>query len=183
MSTPCRCRGRAPARSCARPPELAGVQLTLDQQDFKLVAQAIRAEADGRKLVRELNKDLKAAAAPAVVAAKASIMAMPTQDAKYGDMRQAIASKVTVKVSNASGKSAGVNISLPRTGYPRGFANAPRRFNAPSFRHPVFGSATWVSQTGKPGWFTAASEGKDKYVAAIREALERMAERIAARHQ
>lgn len=158
-----------------------GVHLTVEQQDLQRVVASIKAEADGKALRRELNRELKAIAQPSAEEAKRAILAMPSQDARFGDLRQSIAQATKVSVT-AVGRNTGVSIFAAPGKYPREFKQAPRRFDAKKFRHRVFGRDQWVDQVGSPGWFDKVKEHKAEYAKAIGKALEEMAARIAARH-
>lgn len=160
---------------------MPGVVLSIDQQAMQRVYSALKLESDGKDLRRDLTRELKLAIAPARVEAKAAIMAMPSADVRYGDMRQSISSHVKVSVRTA-GRNTGVAVVANKGGYPRGFNNASAQFNRAGWRHPVFGSTgNWVTQVGDPGWFDRIIKNKSEYIEAVRTALVAMAERIAAR--
>lgn len=160
----------------------SGVRLTVEQQDMQQVIASIKAEADGRKLRRELGKELRAIAEPALEEARHAILAMPSQDARFGDMRQSIAQATKIRITTV-GRNTGVSIAAPAGKYPRGFKQAPRRFNAPKFRHKIFGHEIWVDQVGAPGWFDQVRKHGPEYRKAVVKSLDRMAERIAARQR
>lgn len=155
------------------------MEITVEQKGLTATLAALKAEDNGKALRSQLNKDLRAAVMPAVAEARSAILAMPVKDAT-GGMREAIAAAIKVGV-RATGKQAGVQVSLPRNKYPRGFKNAPRKFNAQGFRHPVFGTGTWVTQTGDPGWFTKSmltseAAARDAIIAALTAMAARIAE-------
>lgn len=160
---------------------MSGVILTIDQRAMQAVYSALKLESDGKDLRRDLTRELKAAIVPAQIQAKSAIMAMPSSDVRYGDMRQSISQHVKVSV-RTTGRNTGVAVVANKGGYPRGFNNAAAQFNRAGWRHPVFGnSANWQSQVGDPGWFDQIIKNKEEYVAAVQEALVQMANRIAAR--
>lgn len=160
---------------------MAGVVLTIDQKSMQAVYAALKQEADGATLKRDLTRELKLAIAPARDQAKAAIMAMPSTDVRYGDMRSSISSHVKVSV-RTTGRNTGVAVVANKGGYPRGFNNAAAQFNRSGWRHPVFGNtANWATQVGDPGWFDQIIKEKAEYLEAVQTCLVEMANRIAAR--
>ena len=125
-------------------------------------------------LKRELRRALKDAGNVAADAARASILAMPATQVGTPPLRQAVANSVTVRVGLAT--TIQVSIVAEPNKMPPGMGNMPKRLNQATFNHPVYGSKlgeqasallkkaggkggghgrawTWVTQTGKPGWF------------------------------
>lgn len=148
------------------------VGVSADQRALLAVRDLLKEAENGRRLQRVLNVQLKDAAQPIVQDVKAAILAMPSKAAHQESMRSAIAAATTVKTSY-SGRSTGVAIGVGRN-MPRGFRMAGKRFNARSFRHPVFGTSMWVDQVGRVGWFDSHTmdhdaEAREKVVAAINE--------------
>lgn len=164
-----------------------GMVLDVDQKAFVRVAGQLRREADGKELRKELMKTTKAALQPAVSELRGAILAMPSSgDPRKGPpLRQTIAARVRVEV-RLSGKTPGARIKVRKTPSLRGFANAPMRTNRRAgWRHPVFSEdrmGSWVSQTGKPGWFDdTLKPNQEKYRRAVLAAVEEMARRVASR--
>lgn len=176
------------------------IYTSVSSSDLADLAVAIRYEDDGKTMLRDLRRGLKAAAKPAETAAKSSIMSMPSTGlrGKGGSMRRAIAKEI--KTATTLGKhSAGVKVKVARKEL-RGFTNPAKRFNSPKgWRHPVLpfrkvGSGegattqalprdqwTWVAQhSRKPGWFDDAVRSKRAgYEEAVRKAMNDAADRIA----
>lgn len=148
------------------------VRLSLDQRSLIAVHDLLKEAENGRRLQRVLNVQLKDAAQPIVTDVKAAILAMPSTATHQESIRSAIAQATTVKTSY-SGRSTGVAIGVGRN-MPRNFKMAGKRFNARSFRHPVFGTNMWVDQVGRVGWFDSHTmahdaEAREKVIAAINE--------------
>lgn len=157
------------------------VALTIDQRALQAVVSALKSEEDGKSLRTQLNRTLKAALLPAKAEASSAIQGMPVKGDSDGSMRAAISSSLAISVRN-TGKATGVSLSAPRGKYPRGFTQAPRRFNADAFRRQVYGNGTWVEQTGAPGWFDKSVQAhSSEYTEAVEETLVSMASRIIAR--
>lgn len=162
---------------------MTGLRLTVEQVNLQQVREALKSVENGRTLQRVLNVQLKAAADPIVTDMKRAINNAPLRAAvrqtsttmatcAVQPLRAAIADATKAKVSYA-GKSTGVSIGVGRD-MPRGFKMAGKRFNAPSFRHPVYGRGGWAAQIGAPGWFDNntlknEAEARGKVLAAIAE--------------
>lgn len=154
------------------------VTLNVDQVNLQKVRDVLKDTTNGKALQRVLNAQLKAAAAPIVEDTRHVVLAAPSRAVHAQPIRQAIADAVKTTVSY-SGRSTGVNIGVGRN-MPRGFKMAGKRFNQPSFRHPVRGGARWVDQTGAPGWFdyhtmTHENEAREHIIEAINEWADALA--------
>jgi hypothetical protein len=171
----------------------SGIELTIDQKQMQALAVRLSAEEDGKKLRLQLARDLRAAIAPAVSQIKDAAQSIPRTSSglahnldKKSDSQAlgaAIAARIGTQV-RFSGRSTGVSVKARKKGMPRGFALAAKRFNARApFRHMVFGDPdVWVEQRGIPGYFDKPlHEGRIVYRAAIRQAMQAMADRIAKR--
>lgn len=163
------------------PPFSLGVET---HEGLAALVRAIRAEEDGKPLRKELARNMRNALRPAAAEAKSSIMAMssaglPTAPA----LRSSVAKKIRPEVK-LGGRWSGARVKAFKTKNIRNFPNAPKRLNrAGGWRHPVFGSReVWVQQHGKVDWFDHAFQGREsEYRAAVEQAMEDMARRIADR--
>lgn len=134
---------------------MPGYDLTIEQRGLAELGRALRREADGKAMRRDLIRELRKPTAPAVAEIKAGVMSMPATGlpAAGEPLRAAVARKVRTEVK-LSGYAVGVRVKASKTPALRGFRNAPKRLNSPKgWRHPVYGSAAWVSQRGQPGYF------------------------------
>lgn len=168
----------APSRRSSNAP----FELDIDARNLADLAQVLKGEADGKELRKQLGKDLRAAAQPLVTDLRAAIRATPSSGPPHGaPLRQAIAAGINSQV-RYTGPRTGVSVRVRRPTL-RGFSGAPRRFNQPSFRHPVFGdTSTWVTQVGAPLWFDAVMDRhRDDAKTAVLAAIDAMADQIAAR--
>jgi hypothetical protein len=158
-----------------------GLGVTTD--DLARVGRLLRAESDGKELRKQLVKELKGAAEPAVGAARSAVMTIPGGGAARPALRPAIAKKIRPEVK-LSGRWTGIRIKAKKTPALRNFPNAPKRTQkSGGWKHRVFGSdRVWVIQHGKPDWFDGAMQGHaDDYKRAVREVLDRYAADLAAR--
>lgn len=165
----------------AGPPFALGVET---HQGLAALVRAIRAEEDGKELRKELAKNLRAALRPGAAEAKSSIMGMSSGGLRTAPaLRSSIARKIRPEVK-LGGRWSGARVKAFKTRNVRNFPNAPKRTNrASGWRHPVFGNReVWVDQTGKIDWFDDSFQGREgEYLAAVNEAMENMARRIASR--
>jgi len=159
-------------------------RVEVDERDLVLLVAALRDEADGRQLNRDLVAELRAIAEPAAAAARGAILSMGVSGLHHAEpgLRSSVAehTKVVVRVS---GRHPSVGIRVSKVGMPRGFSNAPKRLNAASgWRHQVFGQDVWVSQRGRPGWFDdTIARFKPAAERGAQRAMDSMAERISVR--
>lgn len=155
---------------------------TVEQEAMKAVAKALRGEADGKQLRKDLVAEIKQGLLPLREVVRGSILAMPGGLPHEGQpLRQTVAEKVVIEV-RTGGRATGAGIKAKRKGMPRGFEHAPRRLNANKFRHPVFGGEVWVDQIGKPRWFDdPIRQHRGEYRKVVAATLAAMARRIAAR--
>ncbi|MFD6024561.1 hypothetical protein [Streptomyces griseoluteus] len=163
------------------PPFQLGVET---HEGLAALVAAIRREADGKQLRKELARNLRDVLKPAAAEAKSGIMAMssaglPTAPA----LRSTIARRIRPEVK-LGGRWSGARVKAFKTKNLRGFPNAPKRTNrAGGWRHPVWGNReVWIQQHGKIDWFDHAFAGREgHYKAAVEAAMENMARRIADR--
>lgn len=146
------------------------------------LGKAMRAEADGKQLRKDLAKELKTIIAPIVGDAKGAATGMQTGGLEHDGepLRSAIARRIVGEV-RFSGRATGIRIRAKRKGMPRGFEHAPKRTNARGgWRHPVWGNKeVWVTQVGTPDWFDDVMkdqrpEARAKCLAAMEETARRI---------
>lgn len=173
----------------------APIELTVDQQKLAAVARVLKSEADGKKLRRDLMRELKATAAAPIAQAKAGILATPSRGlsnssselslsrglSSGASLRSTVAQSIK-PVSRLSGTRTGVSIRQPKTPQLRGFKTAGRRFNRESFRRPVFGTARYVVQIGNPEWFDRPmQDAKPDFKADVLRVVQELSDTLAAR--
>lgn len=171
------------------------VQVTVDQSKLAALALRLEKEEDGKALKRDLARNLREAVRPAVDEIKAGAEKIksgsrssvrPTKKKPMAEsaisLGAAIARSINVSV-RTKGRSADVRIGARKSGMPRGFTNAPKRVNAQSWRHPVYGDRdVWVAQVGNPRFFDDPPRREhERYRRACVKAMDDMANRIAKR--
>jgi hypothetical protein len=154
-------------------------RVSVDRKTLTSVVRALKAESDGKALRRDLVRNLKGVAEPALQAVRASILSMPSHSHQNPGLRESVAR--ATKVSIRTGSRAGVSIVTRKKSMPRDFRNAPKRLNSSEgWRHKVFGDPDrWVDQRGKVGWFDDTlkpfrAPGKEAALAALAEAAQRI---------
>jgi hypothetical protein len=170
-----------------------GMRVELDSRSLQQLVRALKKESDGKELARDLVRNLRSVAQPALAAVRSSILSMGSHSEEEPGLRAAVARRTTISV-RTTGKRPGVSIKASKVGMPRGFRNAPRLLNATrGWRHPVFSPRitgtgkqinAWVKrdQMGKPGWFDDTlrafrEPGKQAAARALQAAADRIAER------
>lgn len=168
----------------------------VSSSDLADLAVAIKYEADGAVMLRDLRRNLRAAAKPAETQAKSSIMSMPSTGLRNvgGSLRSSIRREIKTD-TKLTARKAQVKIKV-RKRTVRNFLNPAKRLNSSRpWRHPVFpwrkegdtfvnlprSEWTWASQESpKPGWFDDAIRAhRNEYEAAVRKAMNYAADRIA----
>lgn len=78
-----------------------------------------------------------------------------------------------LKTAVATGKrKQGVRLTGTASRIPSGHGSMLRLYNKASFRHPVFGSGTWVVQGGQPYFGSVIKRHEDALTEAVWQALE-----------
>lgn len=162
-------------------PAKAAVEFTIEQQALRKLSSALRKEADGKQLRKDLIAELKTAVAPAVSAVQGKLRSIPHNSATTSNppLGTYLAQRVKPQVK-LTGRTGGVKVRIPQTPNIRGFKMAARRLNRHSWRHKVFGHDVWVTQLSPiPGYFDdTMRSGRRQYRAAVLRVLEQMARRI-----
>lgn len=160
------------------------IRVEVTANGIRQLGDALKAEADGKALRRELAKNMREVLKPAATQAKSGIMAMSSAGLGKGpSLRSGIAKKIRPEVK-LGGMWTGARVKAKKTPGLRGFANAPRRTQRRQggWRTLTFGKEPWRTQQGKPKWFDRAMDGQHaRYREAVREAMQAMADRIASR--
>lgn len=160
------------------------VRLTGDQEKLLRLGRALRKEADGKAIRKDLIKNLKDPIKPAIVEIKAGVMSIPTSGIPvHGEsLRRAVTKRIRPE-AKLSGRAVGVRVRARKTPAVRNFANAPKRLNSPKgWRHRVYGRDVWVTQIGKPHYFDdPLIKRRAEFKRAVRRAMKDTARRISIR--
>lgn len=153
--------------------------------DLRDLSRMLRRQADGKERLKAMRTELRTAAAPLVPAVRSAIRAIPNssnaQRSRAGrrrpGMRDALARAVALQV-RTGGRRAGVSIYMNPRRMADGTKSLPGYFEATPrytrFRHPVFGTDTWVTQRPHP-YFTRTVKAADKrLLRATNEIIERI---------
>ena len=170
---------------------MAGASMSVSVQADALAAlgRAMKAEADGKALRKDLTKELKEIISPIVSEARGAATGMPSAGLEHDGepLRSAIARRIVGEV-RYSGRATGVRIKAKRKGMPRGFEHAPKRTNARGgWRRPVYGNKeVWVTQVGVPDWFDDVMrdqrpDAQAKCLAAMEDTARRIKLRVQTR--
>lgn len=155
--------------------------MEVDAEALRALGRALRAEADGKELRRDLIRELKEPLKPAVAEIRSGVMSLSSSGLPHAGepLRRSVARRITTE-AKLSGKFPGVRIKARKTPGLRQFANAPKRLNSPKgWRHRVFGRDVWVTQLGRPHYFDDPLQGREQaFRRAVEQAMERTARRI-----
>lgn len=159
------------------------VSVEVRQDELRDLIRALRAEADGKELRKELAKSLRDTLKPHADKAKNGALSIPSGgSATSPKLRPAIAKGVQQRV-NLTMRGAGASVRARRTPRIRNFTNAPKRTNSTKgWRTQSWGNDVWREQVGKPDWFDNAMRGiAPEATADVRRIIDEMARRIANR--
>lgn len=159
------------------------IDVEVTHDDLDALVHAIKAEADGKQLRKELAKNMRDALKPAAEQAKSGIMSMGSATGGTAPaLRSSIAKRIRPEV-RLTGRRTGARVKARKIPGIRGFANAPKRTQAKGgWRTQSWGNGTWRTQHGRIQWFDRAMDGHQaQYREAVRKAMEAMARRIASR--
>ncbi|OKK06415.1 hypothetical protein AMK26_10340 [Streptomyces sp. CB03234] len=162
-------------------------ELECTHEGLDALVRAIRAQADGKQLRKDLAKNMREALKPAAALAKSNIMAMSSAGLSTSTpgLRSAIAKKIRPEVK-LGGRWSGARVKAFKTPGLRGFPNAPKRTNRRDggWRTLTYGHEPWRTQYGKRHWFDESFEGQDaRFKQAVLDAMNDMAQRLADRAQ
>lgn len=131
------------------------IELTVDQRQLQAIGRAIKSEADGKRIKRDIVERFRGVMEPAKDRAVSRLMAIGHAGLPTGGepLRAAVKAKTKVQV-RFSGSTTGVRVRQSRTPGVRGFDLAGRRLNSrKGFRRRAWGKA-WVRQNVTPvEWF------------------------------
>lgn len=127
-----------------------GIDVVVTQNDLRDLVRDIGKHGDKKAVRKELTKGLREAVKPMVPKARARVLAQPGGAASTG-LRKDMARSVQVKVDlGMRSDRIGVRIRLDGKklrGRPSSLVTAYE--GSKPWRHPVFGSGTWVAQESR----------------------------------
>jgi len=167
--------GGRPDRGRRRVSAGAGsVTVRADTTEFKRLFD--KSSQVDKKLKTALRRNIRQAAELAADDVRLAVDTSAARTAQTG-LRLAIAAGVKVKVM--TGSRAGVTIVASSSQMPAGKESLVRAWeSAKGWRHPAFGSGTWVTQHGHPYFRRTITADKDKVGAAVIAAMTEAAESL-----
>ncbi|MFC6017214.1 hypothetical protein ACFP2T_13480 [Plantactinospora solaniradicis] len=157
------------------------IELSVDAQALQALGRRLRDEEDGKKLRRDLAKNLRAALEPAKDEVRSALMGMATAGLEVdGAPLRTTVLKGLKAEARLTGRKTGARLKIKKTPELRNFKNAPKRLNSKKgWRHRVFGQDVWVTQVGEREYFDRTIRtGQGRYRAAVRAAMAETARRI-----
>ncbi|MGH8867816.1 MAG: hypothetical protein ACRDYU_07455 [Actinomycetes bacterium] len=128
-------------------------------EELRQISRQLRHVGNGREIRKQFSRDLRLAAKPLVPKVRSSIAAIPTSGGKSTGLRRRMqkATRLTVRTS---GRSAQVSVRVDgrKMGEREGALPAYMEGSKRRWRHPVYGTDTWVEQAPKP-YFQRAVAG------------------------
>lgn len=119
------------------------------------ISRELRTVGNGREIRKQLTRELRVAARPMVPAVRASIRAIPNSGGQSSGLRDRMAKATRLRV-NTVGRNAGVAVLVDGKKMPAGQKALPSYMegrNRRPWRHPVFGTDTWVTQKPHPYFY------------------------------
>lgn len=149
-------------------------------KDLARIVRELRKTGDGKTLVKQYRKDLRAAVKPMVPAVRASIRAIPAASGQHTGLRQRMA-KATALTVKTSGRKAEIAVRVDGRKMPSGEGALPAYMDGRkrSWRHPVYGNTrVWVRETPHPYFDRAIAPLVPRSKAAIRRATTAVTKQI-----
>jgi hypothetical protein len=172
------------------------VDFTVQSKQFTELSK--RLKSSSKELRKELNKEIRAAAKPAVDDVKAAVLAINSkvsgasglnsgetaravhagsgkiQRSRSHGLRATIARAVQLKITTN-----GVRIVVDSSKLPEGQKNLAKALDNPKgWRHPTFGHEPWVTQTGDHYFEPNIEKRKDDIRSRITAAMHTIAEKV-----
>ncbi len=148
----------------------------VNPQGFREVMKAA-GEID-KVLTRELRRSIRTSAK--------TVMQRMQDEVRSGSykqntgMRDQIARSLRVQIATTT-RNTGVRIIQGGSALPENKRRMGKVWEAPSFRHPVFGTSKFVSQDGHPYFFKIAGEGRQEITDEVMKAMQRAAQAVGGR--
>jgi hypothetical protein len=151
---------------------MMSVQVT-GAEDLRALTRRVRTASNPKQVRKDLTKGLRLGTKPAVAAVKTAANSLPATGRKSTGLRRRMASATGAQI-RLTGATAGVRVRISRARM-GDQASLPRVTNDGRWRHPVYGTNTWVTQTSQRGWFDGANRSKAREV---RASLQQVADDI-----
>lgn len=145
--------------------------------ELHLIAAALRKEANGRQIVNDMRREIRASARPAIQreVRESALEKLPHS----GGLNEWMAAAPVRLSIRTSARSAGVSVRVGRNS--RGGHSDLKGLDAGTVRHPLYGNrGHWYGEAVTPGSISKAitEEGADVLEQAVQTAADRAAARI-----
>lgn len=146
------------------------------------LAKTLKTTADGKRVLRDLRRELRKAATPMLKSVRTAALGLPSQgeNARRGrdSLRRNLARSSRIKTSFSS-RSAGVLVVTGPRGMPSGMQGLPPMVEGLiPWRHPNWGRDEWVRQAAMPFFYPAVRPHEPQATAAGRRVLDQMTKEI-----
>lgn len=120
------------------------------------ISRKLRRMSNGKEIRKQFTKELRRAGKPLVPKARAATLAIPATSGKHSGLRKRLARATRLSVK-ASGRNASVSVIVDGRKMPAGEKALPAYMEGTKrpWRHPVYGSDTWVKQEAKPYFYSS----------------------------
>lgn len=162
---------------------LPGASLTLrDAGDLRAVGRALGRAKDGRRLKRNLVKQLKMIEQPILRRVRLAWRTAPShQSRRRGQGLRAALARVTRGEVRLSGREAGIRIRTDGRRMPAGMKALPSYVEGTKrpWRHRIYGTDVWVTQRPFPRFYMAARPDQSKAKRQVEQAVADVFKEIA----
>lgn len=147
----------------------------IDAHEFSALFREVK--AFDNELAKQLRRELREAAKPAIADVRSEVRSLPTKGGRTSGVRNAVAQGVGLRVSTAK-RGGSVTIAASNRRLSPRHRAMNRLLNQRSWRHPVFGNrnAAWVQQSSTPYFETTilrrSNELRDAVLRAVARAYE-----------
>jgi hypothetical protein len=143
---------------------MPGITVTVKSTDLTRLSKQMRTLGNAKAMRARLTKGLRKGAGPAQASARQTVVGLPSHGRKHSGWRRRAAAATSIQI-RTSGKDAGVYVRIRRSAL-GAQAPLPRVTNTGRWRHRVYGSNQWVTQTSRRGWWDQAMKSKQGQVRA-----------------
>lgn len=167
-------------RRKSTPKNGVGIDVVVTQDDLRDLVGAINKHGDKKAIRKELSKGLREAVKPMVPKARSRVLAQSTTGAASTGLRKDMARSVQVKVDlGMRSDRIGVRIRLDGKklrGRPSSLVTAYE--GSKPWRHPVFGSGTWVAQEPRGFLTETVNAGRGGVTRQVADVMQEIGKQI-----
>jgi hypothetical protein len=162
------------------------VSASVQSDDLAALMRSLRRAENGRELRKQLRRDLRGAAKPAIPAIRSKVKSLPSrgESKRRGrpPLRRSVARATRLQMT-ARNNFVGVTVRVDPKKMPPGMHNLPAYLEGRDpfhrWRHPVFGDTdTWVQQRSRPYFYDTMRRFTPDAERAIAQAAESIQRQI-----